>query len=59
LPGSKILANAGLISFHGIKRESHMTRLVAECFRGETEIYVETLLDWKEGDRIALAPTSY
>lgn len=36
-----------------------MTRLVAECFRGETEIYVETLLDWKEGDRIALAPTSY
>jgi len=36
-----------------------LTRLHTEVFQGDTEIYVETLLDWVEGDRIAIAPTSF
>jgi hypothetical protein len=36
-----------------------MTRLTVEAFKGDSSIYVETLLDWVEGDRIALAPTSF
>lgn len=59
MPGSKLIANAGLISFHGSQRVSHMTRLVTEVYKGDTQITVEPLLDWVEGDRIALAPTSY
>ena len=36
-----------------------MTRLHTEVFQGDTEIYVDTLLDWVEGDKIAIAPTSF
>lgn len=55
-----MIANAGLISFYGIKRDnSRLTRLTVEAFKGDTEIYVETMLDWVAGDRIAMAPTSF
>jgi hypothetical protein len=60
MPGSKMIANAGTLNFYGQKREdSRMSRLTVEAFQGDTEIYVETLLDWVAGDRIALAPTSF
>jgi len=60
MPGSKMIANAGKISFYGIKRDdSRMTRLTVEAFKDDNEIFVETMLDWVAGDRIALAPTSF
>jgi hypothetical protein len=60
MPGSKMIANAGTLNFYGQKREdSRMSRLTVEAFQVDTEIYVETLLDWVAGDRIALAPTSF
>jgi hypothetical protein len=36
-----------------------MSRLTAEAWKKDKEIYVEPGLDWVAGDRIAIAPTSF
>jgi hypothetical protein len=57
--GNRILANAGIMKMYGKQRDGNLTRLRAEVFKDATEIIVESGLDWVEGDRIALGPTSY
>lgn len=57
--GNRILANAGIMKMYGLPRTGKLTRLHAEVFKDDTEIIVESNLDWVEGDRIALGPTSY
>jgi hypothetical protein len=61
--GSKIIANIGRLNFYGSPRKSKMTRLKAPAAIGDTTITVETTgddgnaIDFKVGDRIAIAPT--
>lgn len=57
--GNKLIANVGVMKMFGKERSGKLTRLHAECFKYDTEIYVEPGLDWVEGDRIALGPTSF
>jgi hypothetical protein len=57
--GNKVLANVGVVKMYGKHRTGKLTRLHAEVFKDEIEIYVEPGLDWVEGDRIALGPTSF
>jgi len=57
--GNKVLANVGTVKMYGKPRTTKMTRLHQEANKGDTEIFVETGLDLVEGDRIALAATSY
>jgi len=44
---------------YGIPRRSHMSRLTQPAEKGATSFFVEPGLDWVEGDRIALGPTSF
>jgi hypothetical protein len=57
--GNKVLANVGTVKMFGQSRTTKMTRLHQEANKGYTEIYVDKDLDLVEGDRIALAATSY
>jgi len=57
--GNKIIANLGLISIYGKKRQFKETRLLATVKKGDTTIKIAKGLDLVEGDRIALAPTSF
>jgi len=57
--GSKIIANLGLVSIYGQKRSFKETRLEKIANAGDTSIKIAAGLDLKEGDRIALAPTSF
>jgi hypothetical protein len=57
-PGTKIIANAGLVSMVG-KPRTPFSRLVSEVSRGSTEIFVDPGLDWTSGDRLVIGPTSY
>jgi hypothetical protein len=50
--------NLGNVSLYGKPRDSH-SRLHSEALKGSTTFYVGTNLDWKAGDEIALAPTSF
>lgn len=56
IAGNKILMNTNHVRIYGQAR-SKMARLHKEAFPGDTSIVVDTELDWKAGDRIALAPT--
>jgi len=56
--GNKLIANINKVRMYGQNR-AKMTRLVREAKAGDEVIYVEKDLDWKAGDRIALAPTSF
>ena len=55
--GNKVLANTNLISFHGKQRKQY-TRLFNTVHPGDNSIFVEAGLDWTQGDRIALAPST-
>jgi len=57
--GSKIIANLGLMAVYGMKRTFKETRLLATVKKGDTAIKIAAGLDLVEGDRIALAPTSF
>lgn len=51
--GNKVLANTANVSFVG-KPRSRMSRLIESAYPGATTIKVETGLDWKVGDELAL-----
>lgn len=38
---------------------TYFSRLVSEVSKGSTEIFVDTSLDWRVGDRLVIGPTSY
>jgi len=56
--GNKNIANVGKISMYGPRRNA-TTRLFSEAIKGKNTFMVAPGLDWKAGDRIALAPTSF
>jgi len=57
--GNKLIANVGTMKMYGKPRTQTMTRLRQPVEKGATSLLVETGLDLVEGDRLALAPTSY
>jgi len=57
--GNKILANTGLVEFHGKPRTAMMTRLRSPVFVGYTKTLVEQNLDWVAGDMVYFAPTNH
>lgn len=56
--GNRIMMNIANISMHGAKRDAH-SRLHAEAQKGNSDIVVGQNLDWKAGDQIVLASTTY
>jgi hypothetical protein len=59
--GNKNIANVGKVRIYGAPRASNsiLTRLHQSASMGDTQIQVGTGLDWVQGDRVALAATSY
>jgi hypothetical protein len=57
--GNKVIANVGTLRLFATPRVNTMTRLLAIAEKGATSITVEPGLDLVEGERIALAPTSF
>jgi archaellum component FlaG (FlaF/FlaG flagellin family) len=57
--GNKVIANVGKIVMVGTPRIKTLTRLVKPAQKGSSTIQVETGLDLVEGDKIALAATSF
>jgi hypothetical protein len=57
--GSKVIANIGIVQFYGQLRKNKMARLKAPAKAGDSTITIDAPAnyDFKEGDRIALAPT--
>ena len=55
--GNKIFATVSNVEFFGIKRD-RMTRLTKTAYIRDTEILVETGLDWQTGDEIYIAPNA-
>mmetsp|Transcript_21730 Transcript_21730/g.16040 ORF Transcript_21730/g.16040 Transcript_21730/m.16040 type:complete len:471 (+) Transcript_21730:751-2163(+) len=55
--GDKILINTGKVEMHGLPRDG-ISRLTSPADAGDKSIYVETGLDWVEGDMIGIAPTN-
>ena len=56
--GNKIIANTGLVEFHGKPRNKIMTRLLTPVFKGDTKALVEQNLDWVAGEKLYFAPTN-
>jgi hypothetical protein len=57
--GNKILAITGSLQAYGRPRTAVMSRLTQEALKDDQSFFVEAGLDWEEGDRLALLPTSY
>jgi len=57
--GNKLIANVGLVSMYGKKRNFKLTRLTQPVFKGEMTFHLEPNLDIVKGDVLAIAPTSY
>lgn len=57
--GNKIIANVGNVTMFGKKRVNNLARLQKPAHKGNSTIFIDTGMDLVEGDRIALAPTSY
>ncbi len=51
--GNKILVNTANMEMHGARRHGH-ARLTKSTKKGDTTITVQTGLDWKAGEKIAL-----
>lgn len=49
----------GNLEIHGKNHSVYWTRLKRTADVGNKEIQVEDMVDWKEGDLIVIAPTSY
>jgi len=56
--GNRILMNIANMSMYGKPRQSN-TRLRSPALKGSVNLLVSTGLDWRSGDEIALAPTSF
>jgi hypothetical protein len=57
--GSKVIAVVGSITAHGAQTSQSWTRLRTTVLAGSSQVRLSTLVDWKAGDEIVLAPTSY
>ncbi|CDW80878.1 ipt tig domain containing protein [Stylonychia lemnae] len=55
--GNKILVNTGNISIYGLARNK-LTRLRESVYQGDKKLLVDVGLEWKSGERIALAATT-
>lgn len=55
--GNKILANINKVEMYGKKR-SQFSRLTATAKSGDSFMYVSPGLDWVEGDKLGIFPTS-
>ena len=51
--GNKVLVNTANMGMHGVRRHTH-SRLAKSTKKGDTQITVQTGLDWKAGEKIAL-----
>lgn len=56
--GNRILVNIANVEMYGAARSGH-SRLHSEANKGSTSFKVAPGLDWRGGDLIALAPTSF
>jgi len=56
--GNRILMNIANMSMYGKPRDSH-SRLHTPALKNSVHFMVGPALDWKSGDEIALAPTSF
>lgn len=56
--GNRILMNIANVSMYGAARDG-FSRLYSEALAGSQQFNVAPGLDWKQGDFIALAPTSF
>jgi hypothetical protein len=57
--GSKVIGVVGTITAHGAQVSHSWTRLRTTVQAGSSQVRLSTLVDWKAGDEIVLAPTSY
>jgi cell surface hyaluronidase len=58
LGGRAFVINAGTLDLHGAVHTS-WTRLAATAPRGATQITLEKSVDWRAGDRLAIASTDF
>jgi len=57
--GNKLIANVNKVYMFGKPRLNKMSRLLRPAEKGQTEIQVESGLDWVVGDRIGLLATAF
>ncbi len=58
--GNKVIAMYnGLLDIHGIPRNPTWTSLETTANIGDTKITLMRDVDWKEGEKIVIAPTGY
>lgn len=58
--GNKCIAvRNGILDFHGIPRFPTWTELDTTAMPGENKITLHTAVDWKAGEVIVIAPTTY
>jgi len=58
--GNKVIAvRNGVLDMHGVPRTPTWTSLGATANPGDTTITLITAVDWKVGESIVIAPTSY
>lgn len=58
--GNKVIGvRFGTLDMHGVPRTPSWTYLAYSVKKGDTRIVMNTAVDWKAGEMIALASTSY
>ena len=58
--GNKVIGvRHGVLDMHGVKREPTWTVMETTAQKGSTTITLARGVDWKEGELIGIAPTSY
>lgn len=51
------MAVVGTAKLYGQPRD-RMARMKSVAYKGDKSVYVQTALDWKAGDEVALMPTA-
>lgn len=54
-----VTAAFGGVDMHGIQRNDSWTRLALTALPGDSQIHLESAMDWVVGDEIIIAPTGY
>lgn len=58
--GNKVIGvRHGILDMHGIERNPTWTVMEATATKGESKITLSRAVDWKVGEQIGIAPTSY
>ncbi|XP_061164553.1 fibrocystin-L-like [Saccostrea echinata] len=57
--GAKVLAAFGGVDMHGLQKNDSWTRLAQTASPGDTQITLDSTVEWVEGDEIIIAPTGY